>query len=780
MIEKIPMIRSRQRIVVYFVFILCLIGINIWLIKSYYHSGSDDLTIDPLHSIYNEYDPNYDNPDKEKATVPENRLGDSVESSKSFKNDLTIKILQKQIQKNKKDVRSIEGTASIYETIFKNHEIDSIFGNLNFDQRCTLFFKNLFIEDHNWIFDPNEEMKLENKNEFKFNDYRRWHLDEFKKEFAKEHKKKEEQVESMKEFHNFVIQKYEEFWARTMKYEQTIVDSVATLRIFNKCFITNDNKSQLKKTNNFINDQFTLVDGLRRASKKPSTPKFINTKQESLVDFHELDASVLEHRVYPWLSFEYPVYERWTGHVQSTPPVMSNYIKESNQKTSPPKDTASSFFLNKFLHKSNGKGIVLSIGNGHADDTVKLIHLLRALNNKLPIQIVFYDNLSKETKDKIVTAAREVMVTVPKSFELVANFFPDDYLINGLPQQEVWFVNTYNAIHANFKNKFRKFSNKFLATLFNSFSEFMLVDADTVLTQNPEYFFHLNGYKTTGTFFYKDRSTYETRPSSDGKFFEKLSPSIIDSVLFDIPIISSYTLDLEFFKGLFHEMESGVVVLNRNIHYNSILMMLQLNFYTPVNSRIHGDKEIFWLAFAINGDENYIFNGYRAAAVGAITPDLDRPKPDGTSHESKEICSPHPGHVSSEDDALVWFNSGFLYCGQNNKVDFKEEFSHKSRLKHLTNLDDFKTFYQSPLRIESAIIPPLDLHITAVNVEDEPTKGWFMDKRYCNGYMWCAYDKIGGKTKDNKINRYEGKVINFGEKAQELFNYYGDVWNGLE
>lgn len=778
MIEKITMIRSRQKTIIYAACILWLIGINIWLLKSYWSNNHDELTGDLSHSIYNELDSEY----YSKQTEDDNDkvLEESLELGRPYTDDLTIKILQKQIQKEKKDVRSIEGVASVYDSIFKNHEIDSIFGNLDFNQRCTLFFKNLFIKDNNWIFNPNEEMKLENKNEFKFNDYKKWHLDEFKKQFAKEHKKKYEEVEGLNEFQDFVKLKYEEFWQRTMNYEQTIVDSVTTLRIFNKCFITSDNKTQIKQTNGFVYDQFRLVDGLRRALKKPSTPKFITSKQEGLVNFHELDASVLEHRVYPWLSFEYPVYERWTGHVQSTPPEMDKYIKDGSQKSGPPKDTVSSFFLNKLYHKSNGKGIVLSIGDGHVEDTVKLIHLLRALNNKLPIQIVYYDNLAKETKDKIVTAAREVMVTVPKSFELVSRLFPEDYLTNGLPQQEVWFVNTYNAIHANFKKKFHKFSNKFLATIFNSFNEFILVDADTVLMQNPEYFFQLPGYKNTGTFFYKDRTTYETRPASDGKFFEKLGPSVLDSVLFNIPIMSSHTLDMPFFKGLFHEMESGVVVLNRNIHYNAILMMLQLNFYAPVNGRIHGDKEIFWLAFAISGDENYIFNGYRAAAVGTITPQLERAKPDGTGHESNEICSPHPGHVSSDDDALVWFNSGFLYCGQNDVVDFENEFSHKSRLKHILNLEDFKTFYQSPLRIESAIIPPMDLDIQAVNVDDEPSKGWFMDKRYCNSYMWCAYDKIGGRTKDGKYNRLEGKVINFDDKAQELFTYYGDVWVGLE
>ena len=44
------------------------------------------------------------------------------------------------------------------------------------------------------------------------------------------------------------------------------------------------------------------------------------------------------------------------------------------------------------------------------------------------------------------------------------------------------------------------FANKFLATLFNSFDEFILLDADTVLTQSPSYFFNLPQYLETGTF----------------------------------------------------------------------------------------------------------------------------------------------------------------------------------------------------------------------------------------------------------------------------------------
>lgn len=151
---------------------------------------------------------------------------------------------------------------------------------------------------------------------------------------------------------------------------------------------------------------------------------------------------------------------------------------------------------------------------------------------------------------------------------------------------------------------------------------------------------------------------------SDAVFFKKIGPSIIDSVMFDIPIMTKYTLDTDFFKGLFHYQESGLVMLNRKIHFNALLMMFQLNFYEPVTKRSHGDKELFWLAMAIAGEENYVFDENYAASIGIKTPPLDRPKLDGhTPHDSVELCSPHPGHVSSEDNALVWINSGF-YCSK--------------------------------------------------------------------------------------------------------------------
>ena len=81
---------------------------------------------------------------------------------------------------------------------------------------------------------------------------------------------------------------------------------------------------------------------------------------------------------------------------------------------------------------------------------MSLIHLLRALDNKLPIQIVYYDDVNEESKRKIVTAAQEDFRSLPHSFEKVAHLFGDKYINSqgkGLQPQEIWFVNAYNSIH---------------------------------------------------------------------------------------------------------------------------------------------------------------------------------------------------------------------------------------------------------------------------------------------------------------------------------------------
>ncbi|EGW31033.1 uncharacterized protein SPAPADRAFT_141907 [Spathaspora passalidarum NRRL Y-27907] len=688
-----------------------------------------------------------------EQAVPENKL-----ELPSFKEDPIIKLLQADLQ----DSSNLETElhSSVYDQIFKNHEISSVLSNLDFNQRCDLYFRNLYVADQNWKLDPDTQFNIDYNFE-EFLEFRHKHYDEFKQEFYANRGGRD-----VKELANFIREKYNK--AKENDHVQTIVEYLSTLRIFNKCYVTNDNRTQIEATKSFVNRQKTQI---------LEAPAFVETKRERMTDFKSVGLNAFEHRVYPWLSFEYPLYEHWSGATFFDPPTLKTgqgyWGKRSTSKTY-------SSFLSEFKNKCNGKGLVLTMPDSHVDTVVNLIHLLRALKNTLPIQIVNFEPLSFDTKQKLVTAAQSDFITLPKSYDKVAKHLGSDYLgPGGLPKQEIWFVSVANAIDRHYRDKFKYFGNKFLATIFNSFEEFILIDDDTVMLQSPEYFFNIKKYQETGALMFRDR-TSAFRKSDDCEFLKRLGPATIDSIMFDIPIMTDYSISRPFFDKLYHYIEAGLVVLNRNIHFNSMLVISQINFFSPISSKVYGDKELFFLGFAFNGDENYYVNTLGAASVGNLTDPQERLGPDDKPLRSQELCSSHPGHISDEDGhTLLWINSGFANCHYADIVDYSKEITFNTGLKFLPQDEDsFKKHYSSPLRIRNAIIPPYDGSIH-VNVLGEPMRGWDQHK-YCRGYTWCAYDIVGGLSTMGKVNRIQGSLIEYKEWEQNLFDYYADIWVGEE
>ncbi|WEJ96105.1 mannosyltransferase [Yamadazyma tenuis] len=763
---------------VFYGFIACwLVSVGIWT-HSYTSIGFSESDTSIYHS---------------ELGSPNAELSNPVNVKKiDVFEDCTIQKLVRTLEIE--ETRSIDSHSRVYDQILEKHALSDILANLDFTERCDLYFKNLFIRDRNWFVDPNEDFPLDHRDGFD--------LESFKKETSENTRHKYAQMSNLeydkinfkdknvvKGVEQLAEEEFKVFWERTMKTEQKIVDYLSHLRIFDKCYVTSDDRYIMGKANELLEKEANSID----------RTQFKATDGEILInDQGSKSCSELESRIYKWMSHSYPIYERWTGEIFLSPPDLRKFVhypevfKTTNSKFKgfterPSKSTFTAngpCFFNKFKNSLNGKGIVLSIGDKHVDDTVRLIRLLRALNNHYPIQIVFYDSLSDDTKARIVAAARNKMIDLPESFHKVSKNFPADYLNvqdGGLPKQEVWFVNTYNAIHDNFKDKFKRFANKFLATLFNSFEEFMLVDADTVLLQSPSEFFDLKDYKTTGAYFFKDRTTPQFRPPGDTKFFQKITPSILDNLMFDIPIITQKTLGLEFFDGMNHFMESGVVLINRHLHFNSILTMLQLNFFKPVTSRVHGDKEIFWLGFAANGDEDYHFNKNFAASIGTLTSQEERLTSQGNLKKSQELCSPHPGHLD-ENGKLVWFNSGFKFCGKSDLVNFESEVKKQEHFKFLKDAESMREYYEGSLKLKNAVIPPFNIKSakTAENSVEEPKEGWKMEHGYCHSYLWCAYSSIGGLTSDGGDNTQVGHVYEFEQDSIDLYAYFGDIWVGNE
>lgn len=628
-------------------------------------------------------------------------------------------------------LRGTHTHSSNYNYLLHKSPIYDFLRNNDFDQRCDKYFRTLLYRDSEWKIDPHTDFSYIKGNYQLVENY----IKDRQKEWKDSGEEGELSEKTLEEDYNYAKALYRED-------EQTLHDYLSHLKIFNKCFLTRD--SHMASDSAFISKQ---RQNLTEMNFQMAPSKFSMT--EMYHGFKSMSCATIERKLYSWVSRKSPVYERWDGKIVRIP--------VAGGKTT---DKCFLLTLRSFL---KGKGIVLSIADKHLDDIVRLIRLLRALRNTLPIQIVYYDNVSDDTKKTIIKAARS-------KFE-------------NHPGQEVWFVDVKEAVTEEYLYKFGGFGNKILATLFNSFEEMMLIDADTVMLESPEFFFSMKKYLRTGTAFFKDRATFEFRPKDDLIFFKKLLPSVLDTAIFNIPQTSEQALLTEFFMGLSHYMESGLVVINRATHFEQPLIMAQLNFYSTVQNRIYGDKELFWLSLVISGDENFAFNKHFAAAIGLLTPELERSGDVGRDKvfKSKEICSNHPAHINDEDDhSLLWFNSGFRHCGKNSEVRFLEEFNFKKRYKFLKTVESFKTFFESKVIIKNAIIPPVTLNENVgKNNENEPERPWLNLREYCYGYTWCAYSLMGGDlNRDGEVfdTQIKGTLIEFTDREINRFKELGDVW----
>ncbi|GMF04802.1 unnamed protein product [Ambrosiozyma monospora] len=238
--------------------------------------------------------------------------------------------------------------------------------------------------------------------------------------------------------------------------------------------------------------------------------------------------------------------------------------------------------------------------------------------------------------------------------------------------------------------------------------------------------------------------------------------------MFGIETTTYKTLGTKYMTlGYGHLLESGVVAINRSLFWPGLFITLHLSQVRPVHENVWGDKELFWIGQSIAGNENYEFNDYWAAAVGQLTPDSQR-----TAFKSRELCSTHPGHISSDTDELMWVNSGLQTCRQ--AQTYETDFEVYNATLGFDDKYQLKEYYESTLKIESALIPPDSLYwVDYLDTPREPRQG-FIKQYNCAAYWWCAYDTIGG----SEFPEHQGKIFNFSVEDIVLFDYVGAVYVG--
>lgn len=666
------------------------------------------------------------------------RLDPSISTKIKANSEELLSIFNGVYHRHKK-LEKINTRLVVYDEIFSQVSMYDFLSRELYAERCLIYFNHLSMSVPDWLINPHENVDMKSEAFHSFEDYENKRVKAWKQEVLKA--EKENKLKPERPSTESMRKDYEEIINKMRKDEQLLHDFASHVRVFDRCFLKGYFTESGQSQSQFISQQKNFLK--RNIDFQPTSEEKAANKD---IYRSSVSCSEVEKKIFPFISREYPLFTRWDGS--------EHFFPNAKLSGLPNREC----FLTDFQKHMNGKGIVITVGDGQVEDASRLIRSLRFHKNQYPIQAVFHSSLSEESKGRLVTVARE------------------DF--HDFPPQDLWFVDCKRAIKPLFINKFHGFANKLLAMLFNSFEEILLLDADAGLLKSPEWFFELNKYKETGAYFYRDRAAHDSRGMSDTVFFSKMLPSIEDSIIFNIDQTSNYTLDNGFFNGMGHYMESGVVVLDRKKHFIQPLMMSVISFYHPINGRIYGDKEMFWLAVAIAGRNDYHFNENAAAAVGEFLPAAD----EGNPHmKAKRMCTAHPAHISGDDNhTLVWVNSGFRFCSKSRvqNFDMEREFEMKALFKWFHTIDDFADFYTSPLVVKYALLPPHSFEGRRRNDENEPENFWEMT-RYCRGYLWCGYSRAGGKVSiDGKTvdNHIDGRIIELGDQQAIHFAEVASYW----
>lgn len=502
--------------------------------------------------------------------------------------------------------------------------------------------------------------------------------------------------------------------------------------------------------------------------------------EEKVASFRQLT-----RRFFPFFNGHFPEIESEEGK-------FSDRYPAAKQSYNPQSDDIFEYIR---THQS-GRGIVVSVTSAHRHDVVRLLRTLRALNNELPIEVVYKGDINQRTADAIQMTATADIDTLFGADGLVATHNRDfrgdldllkEYKKHGsrFPKQKVTFVNLAGMVDPHYKLSFGGYANKVLALLFSSFSEAILLDADVVPFEPLADLFDTPEYKETGTYFFKDRSLVDANRWEDTNLFAKLMPQGGLDALFGYHQPAK-TLANRCMNGRSHHQEAGVVVIDKKKHFVGMLAMVPLlGWDLPMKLLVWGDKELYWMGLAVAGDDNYAFNEYSAASVGRFTQNPSHQYYQGV----REVCSSHPGHVDRLGK-LLWVNSGIQWCKKNSYYPDLDYFPH-----NLLDPQAVEKKYAQAVSIRAALVPPeyapqqqvvrneatkpdfdeLSLIQDFKPLAQVPGKGWIKN-RLCSGYTYCAYDRVDpGHLKGAELVA-PAAVFEYSDAQGERLDYLAKVW----
>lgn len=654
---------------------------------------------------------------------------------------------------------------------------------LSLNEQCNKFFGHWKTANPDWSFDKFEkryDKSIVHKRRF-FADKRR-----MLKEERVNNRVPEEEQQITEADNDDIERQFEEAINMTIETQNKMVESMSLIRAFGKCYVNSPGDDEAVGADQSLDktkDYYLYAD--------------------------------MSKKLFPFFNGNLPTYEKFDGFSVSGLFPGASEVYNSDKHN----------IFDYIKRNSNGRGIVLSASTRHARDVIKLVRILRALNNRLPIQIFHKGDISTKYIDYITMSAQvdiEDLLDQRLSTEY-EKVFPElnlheefSHFGSEFPKQDIWFVNIKDVLEKHSKYDFPGYANKLLALFYTSFKEAILLDADTVPLVNPETLFDSKEFQTTGAYFFKDRSLRDHNDFLETNYFSLLMPTHSKNTieeLFEIPVVTEHTLGNAYMTGWRHLQEAGVVLMDKPDHLLGIAVTLSLSLWKePVKSSIWGDKELYWLGLSIVGDENYKFNEFSTASVGEMVTNPEFKYYTGYT-ESNELCSTHPGHVNSNGE-LVWINSGFSFCKKNGHFRDRNKFPFS-----LYEDKELASLYDLPLKITHALVPadlpilrpiggevddskelefieewklrPKDMDEINIDAKGDdvvnqitewnPQKGW-VKSGVCGGYYYCAYDVVDGystfkKGVDQKTGVItKGHLFEFPEEKKKMFEYLSKLW----
>ncbi|KAF0693062.1 Aste57867_15914 [Aphanomyces stellatus] len=240
--------------------------------------------------------------------------------------------------------------------------------------------------------------------------------------------------------------------------------------------------------------------------------------------------------------------------------------------------------------RNETRGIIICVHDRLVPMTLSLVQEVRRLGNKDPIHMYHCEN-------ELSQLSRETILAVDWTVE-----FHDacvDLVATGKLRQD--------QVH-----HFHSYWLKPLALIHSQLDHVMLLDTDVMLFHNPDLLWDIQGYKDTGTLFFRDREIIIRQFLTDlvdVNGTERLALHVLfdtfDYDKFNLPRRPSQMLleSLAWKGDAAHEQDSSITLIHKSkapLAMDVLFHLLteEIHRHQPIFT--HGDKELFWLAYELS------------------------------------------------------------------------------------------------------------------------------------------------------------------------------------